>query len=50
MSWNLRLAWAKRWHHFSEEIHPLPVRQNIGRALTYEEKVKLLKRASARPE
>ena len=41
---------AKRWHHFSEEIHPLPVRQNIGRALTYEEKVKLLRRAAARPE
>ena len=41
---------AKRWHHFSEDIHPLPVRQNIGRALTYEEKIKLLKRASARPE
>ncbi len=41
---------AKRWHHFSEEIHPLPVRQNIGRALTYEEKVKLLHRAGTRPE
>jgi len=41
---------AKRWHHFEEEIHPLPVRENIGRALTYEEKVKLLKRAAARPE
>ena len=41
---------AKRWHHFSEDIHPLPVRQNIGRALTYEEKVKLLHRAAARPE
>lgn len=41
---------AKRWHHFSEEIHPLPVRQNIGQALTYEEKVKLLHRAAARPE
>jgi len=41
---------AKRWHHFAEEIHPLPVRQNVGRALIYEEKVKLLKRASARPE
>jgi len=40
---------AKRWHHFAEEIHPLPVRENIGRALTYEEKVKLLKRAAARP-
>ena len=41
---------AKRWHHFSEDIHPLPVRQNIGRALTYEEKVKLLHRAVTRPE
>lgn len=41
---------AKRWHHFSEEIRPLPVRENIGRALTYEEKVSLLKRAAARPE
>ncbi len=41
---------AKRWHHFCEDIHPLPVRQNIGRALTYEEKIKLLRRASARPE
>ncbi len=41
---------AKRWHHFAEEIRPLPVRENIGRALTYEEKVKLLKRAAAHPE
>jgi integrase len=41
---------AKRWHHFTEEIHPLPVRQSIGQALTYEEKVKLLHRAAARPE
>jgi hypothetical protein len=41
---------AKRWHHFSEDIHPLPVRQSIGQALTYEEKVKLLHRAAARPE
>jgi integrase len=41
---------AKRWHHFAEEIHALPVRQNIGRALTYDEKVKLLRRSAARPE
>jgi integrase len=41
---------AKRWHLFSDEIRPLPVREKIGRALTYEEKVKLLKRATARPE
>lgn len=41
---------AKRWHHFSEDIHSLPVRQNIGRALTYKEKVKLLHRAGTRLE
>jgi hypothetical protein len=41
---------AKRWHHFAEDIHPLPVRQTIGQAMTYEEKVKLLHRAAARPE
>ena len=41
---------AKRWHHFAEEIHPLPVRQNIGQALTYEEKVKLLLRVATRSE
>jgi hypothetical protein len=39
---------AKRWHHFAEEIRPLPVRENIGRALTYEEKVRLLKTAASR--
>ena len=41
---------AKRWHHFADEVRPLPVRENIGRALTYEEKVKLLKRAASRHE
>lgn len=41
---------AKRWHHFADETRPLPVRENIGRALTYGEKVKLLKRAVTRPE
>jgi integrase len=41
---------AKRWHQFAEDIHPLPVRQNIGRALSYEEKLQLLKVAAARPE
>jgi len=41
---------AKRWHHFSDDIHPLPVRQNIGQALAYEEKVKLLHRAATRDE
>jgi integrase len=41
---------AKRWHHFADDVHPLPVRQSIGQAMTYEEKVKLLHRAAARPE
>jgi integrase len=41
---------AKRWHHFVDDIRPLPVRQNIGRALSYEEKLHLLKVAAARPE
>ena len=29
---------AKHWHHFADEIRPYPVRENIGRALTYEER------------
>src|SRR5207247_306767 len=41
---------AKRWHLFADEIRPLPVRQNIGRALSYDEKLRLLKLASSRPE
>jgi integrase len=41
---------AKRWHRFEEEVKSLPVRENIGRALTYEEKLKLMRRAAARPE
>lgn len=41
---------AKRWHLFADEVHPLPVRQTIGRALAYDEKLRLLKIASSRPE
>jgi integrase len=41
---------AKRWHLFADEIRPLPVRQNIGRALAYDEKLRLLKIAASRPE
>jgi len=41
---------AKRWHLFADEIHPLPVRQNVGRALAYDEKLRLLKTAASRPE
>jgi len=41
---------AKRWHLFADEIKPLPLRQKIGRALSYEEKLKLLRTAASRPE
>jgi integrase len=41
---------AKRWHLMAEEIRPLPVRENVGRALAYEEKLRLLKIADSRPE
>ena len=41
---------AKRWHLFAEEIKPLPLRQSIGRALSYDEKLRLLKTAAIRPE
>ena len=41
---------AKRWHLFSDEIKPLPVREKIGRALTFEEKMRLLVMASSRPD
>jgi len=35
---------AKRWHLFADEIKPLPLRQKVGKALGYEEKLKLLPR------
>jgi len=38
---------ARRWHQFSEEIRPLPVKQQVGRALLHEEKVRLLKTAAS---
>src|SRR5262249_14554272 len=41
---------AKRWHFFADEVKPLPVRQKIGRALSLDEKLRLLKVAASRPE
>ena len=41
---------AKLWHHFSDEIKPLPVRTQIGRAMTPDEKFRLAKTATMRPE
>jgi integrase len=39
---------AKRWHRFEDEIKPLKKTENIGRALLYEQKVRLLKLAATR--
>ena len=41
---------AKRWSVIADEIPRLPERRNIGRALTLEEKTRLLTMASAKPE
>jgi integrase len=41
---------AKRWHLFADEVKPLPVRQMVGRALSLEEKLRLLKVAASRSE
>jgi len=41
---------AKRWSLIADEIPRLPERRDIGRALTLEEKTKLLRMAAAKPE
>src|SRR5438552_14102213 len=41
---------AKRWHLLADEIKPLPVRHQVGRALTLEEKLKLTNTAAIKPE
>jgi integrase len=41
---------AKRWHVVAEDIRPLKECRSIGRALAYEEKVKLLRTAEGRSE
>jgi integrase len=41
---------AKRWHLFADEVRKLPVREEVGRALLLEEKLRLLKVAASRPE
>ena len=41
---------AKRWHMFADEIKPLPSAPEIGRALSYDEKLRLLKVSASRPE
>jgi integrase len=41
---------AKLWHYFSDEIKPLPVHTQIGRAMTLDEKLRLARTAGMRPE
>jgi integrase len=41
---------AKRWHMMTEDIRPLPMRHNVGRALAHDEKLRLLKLAATKPE
>lgn len=41
---------AKRWHMFADEVRPLPLRQKVGRARSYVEKLRLLKVSASRPE
>src|SRR5207249_12318124 len=41
---------AKRWHQIAEDVKPLREPRSIGRALTHEEKLRLLKTASQKPE
>jgi integrase len=41
---------AKRWHLVADEMKPLPERRDIGRALTHDEKIRLVKMAATKPE
>ena len=41
---------AKLWHLLMDEIKPLPVHSQIGRAMTLDEKLRLAKTAAMRPE
>jgi integrase len=41
---------AKLWHLFADEIKPLPVHTQIGRAMTMDEKLRLTRTANSKPE
>ena len=41
---------AKRWHQIADDVRPLKEKSAIGRALTSEEKMRLLRVAEAKPE
>ena len=44
------LKLAKRWRLISDQVRPLPVRRCVGRALSDDEKLRLLKAAAKKPE
>ncbi len=41
---------AKRWHLVADELKPLPERRDVGRALSYDQKVRLVKTAGTKLE
>jgi integrase len=41
---------ARLWHLVSMDVRPLPMRRNVGRALSHGDKMKLLKTCAKRPE
>lgn len=41
---------ANRWYMMAEEVRPLAVSHSVGRALTDDDKVRLLKLAASKPE
>ena len=41
---------AKRWYLVAEDVKPLPMRRNVGRALSQDEKLRLLRVAANRPD
>jgi integrase len=41
---------ARLWHLFADEIKPLPVHTQVGRAMTKDEKIRLTRTANSKPE
>ncbi len=41
---------AKRWYLVAEDVKPLPMRRNVGRALAPDEKLRLLRAAASNPD
>ena len=54
---NMEIGWlarllkrAKRWHLVADEIKPLPEKRDVGRALSREQKLRLIEVAARKPE